>query len=331
MARVFTIIQRLNPGAIYDVTPPVTQDWEVTDLGSDAIVGVPPAGLPNVLAGLVGPAGVNALLRNTTIALPATRGWRTPAKWLINNTTRLRVANGAAAAQNIAITINLQKHYGNIVSTSVISATALLIATGVAVIRPPLGQDWVITDIGSTRWVGAGANGLPNVEVRLTDGVNAVLLADGANARGWDRNWELYLNNACWLELTNPAGAGATVGWSGAIARQYSPTHVSQVISRVLAVPGGLVVDADIRPPAGEEWMISDIGCDLWTIAGAPANLPDVLVQMNNDVLVSTVQAGTDNKGWLDKMAYYLTNSNYMTLTPTAPGFVGVSGYKWRE
>lgn len=330
MARVNTTVQTILAGASYDVRPPVGEDWEVSDLASSAIVGVAPAGAPNAVAGIYNATvAVNALLRNTSAANPHTRGWRKPGNWLINNTNWLRVTNPEAGPLNIGITIGRAKITGNVINSGVISGTETLIATGVSIIRPPLGQDWCITDIGSSRWVGAQPAGLPNVQVNLTDGVNAALIQAGPDVRGWDRNLRIHINNACWLELTNPAGAGATVGWSGFISKMYSPNIApSQVISQVLLLGAGAV--GLIQPPAGEQYLITDIGCSVW-VGVPPASLPSILVSLTDGVIAPVAQNGANNKGWLDDMNYYLSNTNRMTLTDAGAGSnVAVSGFRWR-
>ena len=340
MARVFTVIVPLtavgglNP--FYDVRPPAGQDWGVADVVSDAISGAGLAGVPDVQVGIFNDAAaLPALVRNSAAAAAAARGWAVPPKWLINNTNYLRVQNPEAAPHVITISVNLAKSTGNVINSGVISGTAFVAAGNFFDIVPPLGQDWVITDVGSSLWLGAGAVGLPDLNVELVTGLpgagNAALLMQATDARGWNRQLEIYVNNGNFLRLTN-TGIDATVGWSGAIAKQYSPLHVSQVISRVAVLGAG--GNVDIRPPVGEEWLITDIGCSVFVGGAPPADLPNVLVTYNNDgppPIFSIAQQGTENKGWLNGMAYYLTNANYMNLLDAggAGCNVCVSGYKW--
>lgn len=332
MARVNTILQNILAGASYDVIPPVGEDWEVVDLASSAMVGVPPAGVPNVTAGIFSAVAVNGLFRNSSAANPHVRGWMGPPSWFINNSNWLRVTNPEAGPLDIGIVIARSKTHGSLIQSGVISGNATLIATGVQIIRPPLGQDWCITDVGSSRWLGAQPAGLPNVEVWLTDGVNAALIQAGPETRGWNRRLKLHINNACWLELTNPAGAGATVSWSGFISKTYSPNIVySSVISQVLLLGGGGI--GVIQPPAGENWLITDIGCSVWTAGFPPANLPSILVSLADGVIAPPIaQDAADNKGWLEDMNYYLLNTTWMTLTDAGAGSnVAVSGFKWLD
>lgn len=332
MAKVFSTIQTVLAGASYNLIPPLGEDWEVTDLGSSAMVGVPALGVPNIVAGIFNAAiGVNALFKNTSAANPHVRGWQHPPSLHINNSNYLRVTNPEAGPLNLAISARRSKRYGpNILQSSVISGTQTLIAGGVATIRPPVGQDWLIREVGSSRWVGAQPAGLPNVEIRLTDGVNAALIADGTNSIGWLEPLKLHLNNTVYMTLTNPAGAGATVGWSGLIARQYSPAGFSQVISSVTALGAGGI--ATIIPPVGYEYEITNVGCSVW-VGVAPNQIPDVLVQWTDGAITAILQNNANVKGWLGSMSYFLKRGGWMTLTDSggAGCNVCVSGIIWKD
>ncbi len=332
MAKVFSTIQTVLAGATYDITPPLGEDWEVTDFGSSAFVGVPVLGVPNLTAGMYNATvGVSALFKNSSAANPHIRGWQHPCSLYANNSNYIRVTNPEAGPLVIAMSVRRSKLYGpNIAQSSVISGTQTLIATGIATLQPPVGQDWIIREVGSSRWVGAQPAGLPNVAVNLTDGTNAALIADGTNTIGWLEPLMLHLNNTVYLTLTNPAGAGATVGWSGFISRFYSPQGVSQVVSSVTLLGAGAV--ATVRPPVGYEYEVNNIGNSVW-LGAPPAAIPDVLVQMTDGVVTAILQNNANTKGWLGKMSYFLRRGCWMTLTDSggAGCTVGVSAKIWKD
>jgi len=329
MPKSFSLVQAVLGAGVYAIQPPVGQDWMVSDLGSSAIVGVAPAGVPNVHAGIFNAAiGVNGLMLQSSLANPHVRGWIAPKQLYVNNTNYLQLVNPEAGQLILSASVRLEKDYGPNGASGVISGTETLVATGVRTLRPPLGEDWVITDVGSSRWLGAQPLGLPNVEVRITDGVNAALVQAGPDARGWFRPLELCINNANYLTLTNPAGAGATVSWSGYKARQYNPGGISGVATQVFLLGAGAV--ATIRPAVGYEMKVTDIGCSVW-IGAPPASLPSVLVAMTDGAINAVVQDAADNKGWEANMAYYLTRGNYMTITDAGAGsVVAVSAVVWK-
>jgi hypothetical protein len=161
----------------------------------------------------------------------------------------------------------------------------------------------------------------------LTDGTIFAQLADNANVRGWFRPFELYLNNTTYLALTNTSAVPATISWSGYAARNYGPSGFSGVISQVITIDGGGV--ATIRPPAGFEMMVSDIGCSLW--APGPPGLPNIGVALTAGGIAPVLQDAINSKGWFGNMSYYLTRTNYMTITGAPGAVVGVSAIIWLE
>ena len=328
MARVFSLIATLGPGLNYDIQPPVGQDWEVNDLGSSIWVGVPTASVPQMQVGLYNGVLGPSYFRNSTLVNPHIHGWVSPSRWMINNANYLRITNPGAAPENISASVVLAQDQGPNRLSRVISGIANLIPTATVVIQPPVGQDWVIYDVGSSLYVGAQPNGLPNVQVAMTDGTITADVAHGADFRGW-RPMEIYINNAVYLQLTNQAGFAADISWSGAICQNQGPNIPSQVVSAIATVGIGGVLT--IQPPVGEEWRVTEIATSTWT-AGAPAALPDVAVNLTDGTIASLVQAGTDTKGWLAVIRYDLTNTLYMTLTDTsgAGGNIAVSAIRWR-
>lgn len=318
MAKVFSSIQVVGAGLTLDIQPAVGVDWTITDLASSAIVGVAPAGVPNLTAGIFdGVVAAPALMRNSSAANPHVRGWANPPIWHVNNANFLRVTNPEAGGLTLAISVILGANYGPNATSRVISDAQALGAGLILQVRPPVGQDWLITDVGSNIWLGAQPAGIPDVTVDLTDGVNAATVAQAACARGWFRPFELYLSRNTWMQLTN-TGANAIVGWSGVICAEFGPNGQSHVISDTALLGAGAV--GLIQPPIGEEWIISDIGCSVWTGGPGLADLPNVLVQYTNGAINAIAQQATDNKGWIGSMKYALSRTVYLSLTDAGGG-----------
>jgi len=327
MNNVRSTVIAVGVGATYDIQPPAGEEWEVSDLSATLWGGVPPASVPDMTIGLFNGALGPALFRNSLAAAANVRGWAQKPQWYIDNTNYLRVTPNAAG-DNIGFSAQLLRLVGPAVPTTVVSGMEVLIAGATRIIRPPAGQEWVITDIGSTRWVGMAPAGLPNVTVQITDGAQVATIMDGPNTRAWDKNLEIHINNTNYLLLTNPVGAGATVSWSGLITRDWgaaTPTNVKTVIATVGA--GGVMT---VRPPVGEEWKVTEIAALTWTFGPAPAQLPDVSVALTNGVVAPILLLGTDNKGWFEDMAIYIDNTTYLTLTDTtgAGNTIAVSALK---
>ena len=339
MARVFTIIVPLaapGVGDFYDLRPPRGEDWEVTELASSVSSGVTVAQVPELEAGLVTAASLAlaappAFVRLSGIDLAAAecnvRGWQGETSIFINNACWLRLVNVEAGPIFVAATVRLIRRYGPNDPSSVVSGVAVLGGAIATPIIPPAGQDQLLTDVGSSVWTGTGTPlDMPNVQIDLTEAGNLAWVADGLNSRGWDKPFEIYMNNTSYATLT-PAGA-ATIGWSAIIARNQGPNGISSVITRTRIVPVATVVI--IQPPVGEEWMITDIGCNAVLTGAPPIGLPTVTVTLANlagNAVIAQIPAA--DKGWRGKIAYLLNNTNWMVLTAVAGDVVGVSGHRW--
>jgi len=332
MAKVFTVIVPLTAAGgltpFYDLVPPPGEDWEVTEMTASVFSGAALTAVPEVNAGLMTAASLvpaNIRLSGNTGAVENTRGWGGRTSIFINNACWLRLANADAAIVTVAVTVRLVRTYGPAGQSSVVSGIAILGGAVATPIIPPPGEDWLLTDVGSSVWVNASPGGLPNVVVALTEAGNLATVANaGAASRGWDKPFAIHMNNTSFATLT-PAGA-ATIGWSAVVTRRYGPNGVSNVITRtrVAAAGTGIVV---IQPPPTEEWMITDIGCNAAFTAAIPTVLVNIVDAAGN---VTIAQISTATKGWYNEMAYLLNNTNWMVLTGAPANIIGVSGIRWR-
>jgi hypothetical protein len=325
MARTLTTIVNLaaaGAGDSYDFRPPAGEDWEVTGLTASVFSG---GTVPEVDAGLIDATGIISWMRHSgnTGAVENLLGWAGQTRIFINHDCWLRVENADAAIVSVGISAKLINKYGPGGSSKVVSG----IATGAVpvLIRPPAGQDWLLTHVGSSVWDGASPNAIPNTHIDITDGVSLATVANNTIAsRGWNTPLDIYMNNSIYAVLT-PA-AGATLSWSAKIIKEYGPNGVSDVISQVGIIPVGTFLD--FQPADGEEWLVSQIGCN----AAFTAGIPTVRVDLRDSAGNTTIaQLSTANKGWFDEMRYYLNHTNFFRLTAVNLDVVGISGIKWRE
>jgi hypothetical protein len=232
------------------------------------------------------------------------------------------VENADAAIVSVGISAKIVGTYGPGQASGVVSG----IATGaVAVpIQPPVGEDWLVTHVGSSVWAGASPNQIPNTHVDITQGANLATIAnDTIASRGWGEPMNLHLNNTAFATLT-PAGA-MTVCWSAKKTKKYGPNGTSDVISATSITPVATTVD--YQPPVGEEWLITNIGCNAAFTAGVPTVLVNLIDAAGN---ITIAQISTANKGWFNEMAILLNNTNWLRLTAVAADIVGISGTRWR-
>ena len=132
----------------------------------------------------------------------------------------------------------------------------------------------------------------------------------GADARGWDKNMNIYINTTNYLRLTNTNAAGANLAIVGRVARAFG-NGATVVITDVQAIGAGL--NWDVQPPAGQEWKITENGCSRF-LGVSPAALPELTVSLFDGTNASIVIQSTDDKGWLDNMEIYVDATNYLRL-----------------
>jgi hypothetical protein len=326
MARVFTTIATLaaaGAGDSFDLRPPVGEDWEVTGFTGSVFSG---GTVPQVDAGLVdATTGVMTWMRHSgnTGTFENLAGWAGQTRLFINHDCWLRVENADAAGTVVGISAKIAGKYPVNGTSKVVSGTVTSAVP--VVIRPPVGEDWLLTHVGCSVWAGANPNQLPATHIDITDGViTATVANDTIASRGWDTPLDIYMNHDNYVVLT-PAGA-CTLSWSAIKIKEYGPQGVSDVITQVGTIP--VATFLDFQPVAGEEWIVTQIGCN----AAFTAGIPTVQVDLRDTALQTTIaQVSTANKGWFDEMRYYLNHDNWLRLTAVAADVVGISGYKWRE
>lgn len=303
--RIMTDIQVVVAGGNYDIQPGAGFEFEVLEIGSSAWVGVPPAAVPQVNVGIfngvIGPAWL--------LQAADTRGWGNTHHWQVNNANYIRLNNPGGAGANVSFVAKVARGFGT--GATYTRTQLLTVATGINWdLQPAAGFEYIIQDIASSLWIGGAPNNLPDVSVSIFDGVAAAVMLQGADARGWDKNLNIYINNANYLRLTNTNAAQAILGVVGQVAREFG-TAATVVITDVQAIGAGL--NWDVQPAAGAEWKITEIGCSRW-LGVAPAALPELTVSLWDGVNASILLQSTDNKGWLDDMEIYIDNTNYLRI-----------------
>lgn len=309
---IMSNIQLVAALGVYDVRPPAGEDWEVSEFGSSAFVGVAPAGVPEIDAGIYdGVNGPANIVMSTDI-----RGWYRKQRIFINNTNYLRLTNpNGGAGRNLSFSAKVAVIFGPTGTSMVVSDVQQIATTANMDVRPPAGEDWLITDVGASLWVGGAPLNIPDVTVSIFDGTNAAIVMHGADARGWTKELELHINNTNYLRLTNTNALNNFIGVSGVVSRIYGPTGVSMVISDVQVAGAG--ANVDFRPPVGEEWQITEIGAGTF-VGVAPAALPDLTVSLFNGTIASIIANNANVKQWNNAFAIYTDNTNYLRINDSS-------------
>lgn len=182
-------------------------------------------------------------------------------------------------------------------------------------VQPAAGYNWEVTQIGSSTWVGVPPNAVPQVDVGIFDGaIGPSHILRSTDNRGWLRPQKLMISNGNYLRLNNPGGAQANVSISAKIIRNYG-AGLGIVRTDVQTLIAGATYS--VQPPAGDNWLIHDIGSNQW-VGAAPAGLPNVTVELTDGVLTAMVARGIDFRMWGDEIELYVDNTNYVDLTNDA-------------
>lgn len=306
-----TDIQTVLAGGTYDARPPAGTEWDVFDFGASLWIGGPPITLPEInvgiFDGIIGPAW---LLRSTD-----TRGWYRDRALKINNANWLRIVNAnVGAPNNVSFVAQLTRSFGASPTSAIITDLQAVLAGANWDVQPPVGQEYVLEDVGSDRWAGAPPLGVPDVNISIFDGAIAACLANGANAAGWDNNFNIYMNRNNYVRLTNTNALAAVIGISGKLSRAFG-SGATVVRTDVQAVLAG--ANWDVRPPAGEEWEVTEIGAGTpvtW-LGVPPAALPNVTVSIFDGAVASVIATSTDIKFWLaHRKRIFIDNTNYLRI-----------------
>jgi len=216
-SRVISALLAIPAAGFWDVIPPAGQNWCITDVGSGGVwIGGPPFDLPNVQVDLTDGASFGTMAHVADAA-----GWDIFAKIHISNGVYMRLT--AAVADVVGFSGYISKDFG----PNGISEVASLVATvgaapaNVLIVRPPVGQEWKVTRVGSSVFTfGPPPGGFPDLSIAMTDGalvgVQPVLM-QGTDPREWFDELAIYIDRTHWLLITDTGLIGADIGVSAII------------------------------------------------------------------------------------------------------------------
>jgi len=315
---VMSNLATLGAGLTLDIRPPVDQDWRVTEVGSDQWAGVLPNAIPLLNVSLFDGTIQGEFLRSVDL-----RGWYRKQNLAVSRDNYIRLTNMALVNAVMSYSAELMIYFGT--GSSIVRSDVQTIGTGLTVdIRPATAtEDWLVHDFGSSNWLGAAPNAVPNIEVDLNDGTLTARIMDSTEVRQWEPAARLFVNRANYITLTNAGLANANLCWSAELLRWYGAA-ASVVRSDILAAGAGLNVD--FRPPVGEEWEITMIGSGTW--AGiSPLQFPDITAALFDGTIASTIQTATSWHNNGNEMSLKIDRDRYLrVLDASAAGqSIGIS------
>ena len=121
------------------------------------------------------------------------------------------------------------------------------------------------------------------------------------------------------------------VGYTG--HKQYSVLgRTGKSISFITDIAPG--ANLAVRPPINEEWRIRHFAAEMWTIAGAPADVPNITVSLKNGADLSDIlQAGIWSVGFFINPFIDIDYNTYLNINnaDAANNEVAVIGYVTRQ
>lgn len=301
----------VGAAASITVRPPVGEAWILNDFSSDAAF---VAAVPDLQVSLTDGATAAIILMDPTTN-PGKRTRQT--KLYVTNAIYASIKNTAGGNANIG-------WFGEKVNVNNVRCGEITIgATSYGTIRPPVGETWMITEWGTTPFTVAGDIN-PAVEVGLTNGtLVASRFILPTMVRAQDKQPNIIINRDVYLNLYSTPG----------VEFYYSAIRIPNTcISSVQDVVGS--ANLDIIPPAGDEYVITDVGAETWAGGGAPDDYPDMNVFLRTTVNSELLAAGAGaSTRWNTDSILKIDTTHFLRIveTSTANNEVCVSGYLQRS
>ena len=173
-------------------------------------------------------------------------------------------------------------------------------------IIPPAGEAFCLTDFfADAPFVGD----VPDLSISIRDvgAVDCIVTEDPATAVQKQRMKEIYIDNDTYVRLTNTAVGAQNLGWTG----YQVPAGI--VRTDIYTAPNGGFVD--IRPPAGEVWKMTELGCEVMNATDEP----DLTLYLTDGILTASMIAdGARDLVWPKAWNLYLTHDLWLRAEPIA-------------
>lgn len=198
-----------------DIQPAAGFEYRITDVGSSLWIGGAPNNLPDVSVSIFDGTLAAIMLRGADL-----RGWNKNLDILINNANYLRLTNTNAATAILAVVGVVAREFGS--GATVVITDVQAIGAGLNWdVQPPAGQEWRITEIGCSRWLGVSPAALPELTVSIWDGTIGSILLRSTDTKGWIDEMEIYIDNGDYLRINDVSGVGCNACIVGALTRQF--------------------------------------------------------------------------------------------------------------
>jgi len=210
-------IQTVGAGLTVDIRPATDiEDILVHDVGSSVWLGAAPVAVPDVEVDLNDGTLVARVMDSTEM-----RQWEAEQKLFVTRNNYVTLTNAGLANANIAWSGELVMYYG--AGASIVRSDVQAVGAGLNVdFRPAPGEEWEVTMIGSSGWVGVSPNQFPNITASLFDGTIASTIE---TATSWHNNGHalsVKVDRDRYIRVNDASGAGQNVGISAQLTQRYT-------------------------------------------------------------------------------------------------------------
>ena len=315
---VSNISIQIAGAAALDLQPAAGQAWVLREFASDVVhVGFQPDIAVGILDAPVVHTVANIIQDPTD---RADKGGR-PKEIYITNANHAQITNTGA---NAYIGYTGERVDPNKVITDM--DTCPTAGLGYVDIIPPAGETWRITEFGADTYDAGTDN--PEVTVGIINAagtlVASAIILEAAD-RGQNKALDWIIDSNIYLRVTNTtAAADVDIAWCGVRIAEASIGSVQDVV-------GSAVLD--IQPPAGQEWVITEIAAQTWTGVPGPADVPNITVSLYDATNLSDILEPVASQAWNRKLHIHIDNDTYLRITEesTANNEVGILGYLKRS
>ena len=210
-------IQTVGAGLTVDIRPATDiEDWTIYDVGSSVWLGAAPVAVPDVEVDLNDGALVARIMDSTE-----TRQWEPEQKLFVTRANYITLTNAGLANANIAWSAELLRYFGG--GASIVRSDVQAVGAGLNIdFRPPVGEEWDVTIVGSSAWVGISPAQFPNITVSLFDGTIASTIQTATSWKGNGHALSVKVDRDRYLRVNDASGAGQNVGISAQLTQRYA-------------------------------------------------------------------------------------------------------------
>ena len=208
----------VGTGLTTDIRPPVAdaEDWVIYDFCSSDWLGAPPNAVPNVEVDMNDGTLTARIMDSTEI-----RQWEPEIKLFVTRAQYITLTNAGAANANVGWSAELLRHKG--VGNTVVRSSIQAAGAGLNVdFRPPDGEEWEVSVIGSGTWVGISPLQFPDITASIFDATIGSIIETATSWHNHGNAMSLKIDHDHYLRVNDASGLGQSIGISAQLIQRYA-------------------------------------------------------------------------------------------------------------